>query len=893
MRSSSTLSLLSPLLSFGLLSSVALAQAPMPSSPLAPAAPVPAAPTATAPASPPVTTVPAPSAPGAAPQPPAAAAPAPAAGAGAVPPAMGTPGAAASGTATIGVGPTAAPNAAAPNAAAPNAAAPNAAGANAASAPPPPMDFDGSASARAGVGGDGLEGGEEELSPEGLERLLSLEEQNNIWGSSGLLRTTAAGSGAEGTFRLHMLTDWFHSTGFLCYDNAPCVAASRSTQDDATHFGMRIGVSVTPVDFLEAYATIRSESNSNSAGQTKLLQILGDSAIGVKAFTPNRIGQLFNFGGSFDMLFMNGAGSVGPDMGAASFKLKLLSTLDFREPNDAGLPLRLHANLGYFFDNSATIVEQIERDRDAQNDTRGSRITRVERFGLGINRVDQVQLGIGAEGMFSVVRPFVEWNLGLAANWRQGYQCNPKTASGDNCLANDESLPAMPSTLTLGARVNPWLKGLSALLAMDIGTGGTARFIEELAPTPEWDLWLGVGYAVDATEPWGGRTRVVERLVPASNLLPRIRGFVHEKEKTEGIANAIVRYEGRADLTAMATGTDGVFVTTGLAPGAYTFGLTAEGYKPGQCTGVVASAAVAAPPAGAAPGATAPGGAPTPAPAAPARTPTSDAIVTLDCAMEALPKTGGITGRAVDGESNTPVPSASVRLIDLQTKELALAVEGGSFHVENLPPGVYTLKADTPDHMLHTEQVEVRAREDARVELHLNKRPLKGDVEIAGNEVKIKRQIHFETDSARIMPDSTALLEEISDVMVRTTCLQQVEIQGHTDNTGTSEHNKLLSEQRANAVRVWLADHGVDSSRLIAKGYGQEHPISPNLTPAGKERNRRVQFIILQKDKNCTRAGAAPAAPARAGGAPAPATKPAGGATPAPMPKLPNPAMPF
>ena len=168
----------------------------------------------------------------------------------------------------------------------------------------------------------------------------------------------------------------------------------------------------------------------------------------------------------------------------------------------------------------------------------------------------------------------------------------------------------------------------------------------------------------------------------------------------------------------------------------------------------------------------------------------------------------------------------------------------------------------------------------------MHKRPKKGDVEIAGNEIKIKKQIHFETDSAKISLDSTGLLEEIADTMTRNACLKQVEIQGHTDNTGPKEHNKMLSNQRANSVREWLLGHGIEPGRLLAQGYGQERPISPNVTPAGKERNRRVQFMIKDQDKGCG---------GKAGGATAKgdkADKPAGDTKPAGE-KKPKPALPF
>jgi outer membrane protein OmpA-like peptidoglycan-associated protein len=111
-------------------------------------------------------------------------------------------------------------------------------------------------------------------------------------------------------------------------------------------------------------------------------------------------------------------------------------------------------------------------------------------------------------------------------------------------------------------------------------------------------------------------------------------------------------------------------------------------------------------------------------------------------------------------------------------------------------------------------------------------------------------------------------LEEIADTLIRNPCLKQVEIQGHTDNSGTKEHNKVLSDQRANAVREWLLAHSIEPGRLIAQGYGQERPISPNVTPAGKERNRRVQFIIKDQDKGCGGNKGATGGPAPAPAAP-------------------------
>jgi outer membrane protein OmpA-like peptidoglycan-associated protein len=250
----------------------------------------------------------------------------------------------------------------------------------------------------------------------------------------------------------------------------------------------------------------------------------------------------------------------------------------------------------------------------------------------------------------------------------------------------------------------------------------------------------------------------------------------------------------------------------------------------------------------------------------------------VDCALEAAPKTGSVSGVAQDAESKAPIAGASIRVVDTQGKEVAITSDAsGNFKMEGLQAGTVTIKADADGYMLHVETAEVKPREDAKTNLPLTKRPKKGDVELAGNEIKIKKQIHFETDSAKISTDSTALLEEIADVLTRNACVKQVEIQGHTDNTGAKEHNKVLSDQRANAVREWLLGHAIEPGRLVAQGYGQERPISPNVTPAGKERNRRVQFMIKDQDKGCggNKNAGGPTGPSSAPAAPPAAPKPA------------------
>ena len=74
--------------------------------------------------------------------------------------------------------------------------------------------------------------------------------------------------------------------------------------------------------------------------------------------------------------------------------------------------------------------------------------------------------------------------------------------------------------------------------------------------------------------------------------------------------------------------------------------------------------------------------------------------------------------------------------------------------------------------------------------------------------------------------------------------IARVEIQGHTDDQGSADHNLDLSNRRAEAVRTWLVRAGIAPHRLAARGYGKNQPIATNATAAGRALNRRVQFVI-------------------------------------------------
>ena len=114
--------------------------------------------------------------------------------------------------------------------------------------------------------------------------------------------------------------------------------------------------------------------------------------------------------------------------------------------------------------------------------------------------------------------------------------------------------------------------------------------------------------------------------------------------------------------------------------------------------------------------------------------------------------------------------------------------------------------------------------------------PRKGSITLEG--------VTFEVNSARLTADSLTILDGIAADLKKYPRLQ-IELQGHTDSSGSDKHNLMLSQQRANAVQAQLVEQGVSASQLVARGYGEAQPIEDNATVAGRARNRRVVMLVV------------------------------------------------
>lgn len=107
-------------------------------------------------------------------------------------------------------------------------------------------------------------------------------------------------------------------------------------------------------------------------------------------------------------------------------------------------------------------------------------------------------------------------------------------------------------------------------------------------------------------------------------------------------------------------------------------------------------------------------------------------------------------------------------------------------------------------------------------------------------------RIGFELNSARLDREARVTLDKAAAILKKAPKIR-VTITGHTDNLGEDAHNMILSQNRADAVLAYLAGKGIERSRLKAIGYGETKPIADNATAAGRKKNRRIEFQIMEE----------------------------------------------
>jgi outer membrane protein OmpA-like peptidoglycan-associated protein len=552
-------------------------------------------------------------------------------------------------------------------------------------------------------------------------------------------------------------------------------------------------LSYVPLDFLQVYAAYSAASNTNSRSSPNLIQALGDVTLGARG--SRQWAQGLWAGVDLRALFFAGTGDHGS---AFSFSPRVIATYDLRQLR-ADLPLRAHGDLGLVLGGTDSLASD-------------SHLNAAEEYALGINRYSRLGLGLGVEAPLRAVTPFLEFNMAY-----------PLGVGGDGLVAPDgqtvSAASAALKTLNLGVKVTA-VRDVTFSLGAELGL--TRAVGLGVPATPPLNLVFGVSYAVDLLAQGG--TRVIEtvREPPAQEHTPpvapqtaqrpqlaQVAGVVLDAQTHKPLAGVLVTMPG-AGLPPVATEAEtGRFLTQSLAAGPVRIAAQKEGYRiaerdlklePGQTS-----------------------------------------TVELSLEPEAHPAVF-----TVSTTSQKKAVAATVSFQGPKSQELSTSESTSTPAKMELPAGHYVVNVIAPGYLAQTREVQASSGATQELSFDLEPEPKKKLVELKDKRIELSQQVHFANGKAVILPDSGPLLAQVVDVIVRNG-LKKVRIEGHTDNQGDPAVNQKLSEDRAKAVAASLTQAGINASRLEAVGFGETRPIAPNLTPRGRELNRRVEFVIVER----------------------------------------------
>ncbi len=187
---------------------------------------------------------------------------------------------------------------------------------------------------------------------------------------------------------------------------------------------------------------------------------------------------------------------------------------------------------------------------------------------------------------------------------------------------------------------------------------------------------------------------------------------------------------------------------------------------------------------------------------------------------------------------------ARLELIDLETGKTiteSYSNQGTGDYLLCIPAGKdYALNVSKTGYLFHSENFSLKnfeGYEPYRLDVELQK--LRPGASIVLNNV------FFETAKWELKPESMVELDRLVDLL-KANPEKKIEIGGHTDNVGSDDTNLTLSNNRAQSVVDYLIKKGIPSARLTAKGYGETQPVATNDTDAGRAKNRRTEFRVIE-----------------------------------------------
>jgi len=205
----------------------------------------------------------------------------------------------------------------------------------------------------------------------------------------------------------------------------------------------------------------------------------------------------------------------------------------------------------------------------------------------------------------------------------------------------------------------------------------------------------------------------------------------------------------------------------------------------------------------------------------------------LDLTLKTTKIEGELYGQIMDRKTEAPI-GGKINFPDTDIPPVVADATTGVFKAV-LPVGTYAVMVTSEGYIEQPSALVVKEDDYTEKNFKLVKKGMTFTL----------RGIYFDFNKSTIKPESYAVLDEAAKILKENPSIR-VEIQGHTDSVGSDEYNQKLSEARAAAVvSYFVVNHQIDTRRLVARGYGESMPIASNSSEAGRELNRRVEFVIL------------------------------------------------
>lgn len=612
----------------------------------------------------------------------------------------------------------------------------------------------------------------------------NLRHASTSTGGVGLLRLSGADLGRTGVLRFSATGEFFSTPDF------PVQGA------DNTRTGGTFAVGYVPLDFLDVSLSYTASTNTNTRSSPTLIQALGDVTLGARASRQ----WLPGLWAGADVRVMTFSG-VGSNQLAFGFSPRAVVTYDARSLLPT-LPLRLHANVGLLMDGTGSLVD-------------AERLNASEEYALGINRYSRLSVGLGLEAPLPVVTPFLEYGL-----------ASPLGVPGGQLVAPDGSLVPVgsvaPQTLGLGLKLTA-VQNLTFTAAAELGL--TRQVGRGVQPVPPFNLVLGASFNVDPALQAGG-TRVVERGVrepgPAGRnptttqtqvaqaATSQVSGVVLDAKTRQPLPGVLVAMVDSTLPPVASDPRDGRFLTYALPSGPVKLSVRKDGYVPLEKELVL------------------------------------EAGKTITVALELVAEVKPATLALAVTSKRKPVPATLAFLGGPTPKQVTYSQADAASHQLQLPAGRYVVEVTAPGFLAQTRAVQVTDGTALDLAFDLEPEPKQWLVKRESDKLELLQQLRFADGKAVLLPESYPLLSQVVDLLVRTG-IQRIRIEGHTDNQGDKTANLNLSKERARAVADYLIKAGLDPARLESEGFGDSRPVAPNMTPRGRELNRRVDFVILDR----------------------------------------------